>query len=95
MMDANKRYSLLVCKNVAKDEMAVEAAAWAAMGEMNGDNTLYAKSGEVLGRVVESYVSSGPAFKNVQVGDWLLGVVWEPSAWADIQRGKAPAVKMR
>lgn len=69
----------------------VELAAWRFMskpdaGLMHRDGTGGA------GTVVESYVYRGPTWKVddqvVEPGDWLLGVVWSPEAWAAIERGE-------
>ena len=73
----------------------VEKAAWkflhkAKVGLMHEDGT------EGAGTVVESYVYRGKPWtlkdvggeeQTIREGDWLLGVVWEPEAWASIQKG--------
>ena len=96
-MDADKMFSLHVVRDVAKkSEDAVEKSAWDTFRTMDGEgaNALKDESGAIVGHVVESGVHRGPEFKGVKPGDWLMGIVWQPGGWDQIQRGKAPTIKL-
>lgn len=77
-------------------ELELEKAAWAyaqkdgmtaRVGLMHKDGTAGS------GKVVESYLYRGPVWKlkdaagrdqTITPGTWMLGVVWEPEAWAKV-----------
>jgi hypothetical protein len=80
---------------MSEDE--IEKSAWGFMGKGNDRVGLMHRPGTTgAGRVVESYVYRGPAYKlkdatnqeqEISPGDWMLGVVWEPEAWKAIKSG--------
>ena len=80
-------------------EVELEKAAWAFAQKdgLTGRVGLMHQSGtEKAGKVVESYVYRGPVWKfkdtsgvtqTITPGTWMLGVVWEPEGWNQIERG--------
>ncbi len=72
---------------------ALEQAAWAFMRKGGRVGLDHRKGTGGAGTVVESYIWRGPDWAQangfvVKSGDWLLGVVWSPEAWADIKAGR-------
>lgn len=80
---------------MSEDE--IEKSAWGFMSKGNDRVGLMHRPGTTgAGKVVESYVYRGPSYKlkdatgaeqEIGPGDWMLGVVWEPEAWAAIKSG--------
>lgn len=75
----------------------VEKAAWGFARDHRSIGLMHADGTEGAGEVVESYVYRGPDWTmkaadgtetTIVAGDWLLGVVWTPPAWAAIKSGK-------
>jgi hypothetical protein len=87
---ARDGYRDFVGKEVLQD------AAWAYLKDHRVVGAWHAKDGEGAGEVVESYVwpDGAPDWQPegseyvVKSGDWLMGVVWEPDAWAEIEAGR-------
>ena len=80
---------------------AVEEAAWwylrrgGKVGFMHDESPDYEEAGDV----VESYVYRGPSpwrvgGEEVNAGDWLVGVVWQPKYWEMIERGEMVGVSI-
>lgn len=79
-------------------ETELEKSAWGYMTKEGGGKVglMHKPNTAGAGRVVESYVWRGPQWKmtdahgadqTVDPGDWLLGVVWSPEAWAAVKSG--------
>jgi Putative phage serine protease XkdF len=75
---------------------AIEKAAWEYNATGREVGIWHADGTTGHGTVVESYVYRGPTWELVAVdgstqvvkaGDWLMGVVWDESAWSLIERG--------
>lgn len=69
----------------------LEEAAWRFMAHR--DVGIEHRPGPKAGTVVESYIYRGPKWVvsdrlTVVPGTWLVGIVWEPWAWADVQAGR-------
>lgn len=77
---------------VSKD--VLREAAWQYLRKGGGVGLHHADGTVGAGVVVESYLWPGepwqpvPGGYTVVKGDWLLGSVWSPEAWADIKSGK-------
>jgi len=76
---------------------AVEKAAWAFMRSGAAIGLHHAEGTDGSGETVESYVYRGPDWTikaadgsevTVMAGDWLVGTVWSPEAWKQIEEGK-------
>lgn len=81
-------------------DVELEKAAWRFLADGAPDSGLMHKDGTGgSGKVVESYIYRGPTWKvdgqSVEAGDWLLGVIWNDAAWADIQAGKLTGYSMQ
>lgn len=74
---------------IAPEEL--EKAAWSFM-EHPQVGLFHDKTKRGTGRVVESYVYRGPTWTigdaTIEPGTWLLGVIWDPDAWALVKSGK-------
>jgi hypothetical protein len=70
----------------------LEEAAWNFMRKGGRVGLNHADGTEGVGQVVESYIWRGPDWPQgdyvVKSGDWLMGVVWEPTTWAAIKEAK-------
>ncbi len=70
----------------------LEKAAWSAIARGIGVGIGHERGADGAGIAVESYIHRGPTMKigneTINPGDWLLGVVWTPEAWAAIKAGK-------
>lgn len=74
---------------------ALEEAAWNYMKEHRLVGAWHEDGTEGSGELVESYVwpSSAPDWPQpdgyvVKAGDWLMGIIWDPKSWEDIQAGR-------
>lgn len=76
---------------------ALERAAWSYLRKSVSIGLDHAEGTEGHGVVVESYIYRGPDWhiadvggvdRLIKSGDWLVGVVWDKGAWADIKAGK-------
>lgn len=77
-------------------------AAWSYMRKGAAVGLDHAKGTDGAGHVVESYIwpDGAPDWPQpngyvVKSGDWLLGVVWEPEAWASIKSGRRGGYSMQ
>lgn len=77
------------------DAAALERAAWRYLAESRRVGIQHrgrGNNGAGHGEIVESYIYRGPDWtvggEKVVEGDWLVGVVWTPEAWAKIKRGE-------
>ena len=74
----------------------LEQAAWRYMRKVQlgqaGVGLMHKDGTSGAGQVVESYIYRGPDWhvgdEVVRAGDWLLGVIWNESAWELIKSGK-------
>lgn len=71
----------------------LEDAAWSYLRKGGRVGLDHRAGTDGAGTVVESYIWRGPDWPQengyvVKAGDWLLGVLWSPEAWADIKAGK-------
>lgn len=79
-----------VSKEVLQD------AAWAYMRNFRKVGAWHSEDSGDAGEPVESFLwpDGAPDWQPegsdyvVKSGDWLLGVVWSPEAWADIEQGR-------
>jgi hypothetical protein len=82
----------------------IEQAAWnyARKGMRIGVQHRAGTTG--AGTVVESYIHRGAPWRVndiageqqvVEPGDWILGVVWTPEAWAEIQSGRVTGYSLQ
>lgn len=82
----------------------LEKAAWRFM--LNGARTGvdHQSGGEDACRVVENWVHRGPPWtvtspagvrETVKAGDWLVGLILSPKAWADYKAGRFGGVSMQ
>jgi hypothetical protein len=82
-VDAHKEFT---------DPIELEQAAWSAMARQMGIGIQHMDGTDGAGVVVESYIYRGPSWEmdgqTVKPGDWLLGVVWTPTAWQLIRSGQ-------
>lgn len=74
------------------DADELEKAAWRfAKAGFNASGIQHKTGTGGAGQVVESYIYRGPDWQIgdevVKAGDWLLGVIWEPTAWDQIKKG--------
>ncbi len=76
---------------------ALEKAAWSYLKKGGNVGLGHLPGTDNAGTVVESYIYRGPKWvlkatdgteQTIEPGDWLVGVVWEPEAWALIKSGK-------
>jgi hypothetical protein len=83
---------------------AVEDAAWAYLTKSPEVGLWHADGTDGAGQVVESYIYRGPDWTVkaadgsehvVKAGDWLLGIVWSPDAWARVEAGEIGGVSMQ
>jgi putative serine protease XkdF len=83
---------------------AVEDAAWDYMRRFRQVGVYHADGTEGAAEVVESYVYRGPDWAVqaadgsecvIKAGDWLVGFIWSPEAWADIEAGKIGGVSVQ
>lgn len=70
----------------------LEKAAWRfAKAGLRAPGIQHKNGTDGAGRVVESYIYRGPDWQMgdevVKSGDWLIGVLWEPSTWDSIKKG--------
>jgi hypothetical protein len=79
-------------------EAELEKSAWGFISKSGGSRVglMHRPGTSGAGKVVESYIWRGPEWKTKDVdgteqtvdpGDWMLGVVWEPEAWAAVKSG--------
>jgi len=79
---------------------ALERAAWEFL-QKGGEVGLHHEDGNTgRGQVVESYVYRGPNWPQaggftVQSGDWLLGIIWDDDAWAEIKKGRVKGYSLQ
>lgn len=83
---------------------AVEDAAWSYLTKSPAVGLWHADGTDGAGQVVESYIYRGPDWTvkaadgsehTVKAGDWLLGIVWSPEAWAQVESGDIGGVSMQ
>ncbi len=83
---------------------AVEKAAWSFMANGAGIGLHHAQGTDGAGTVVESYVYRGPDWTVkgadgtecvIKEGDWMVGTIWSPPAWEQIQDGRIGGVSMQ
>lgn len=76
---------------------ALEETAWRYMAKSRELGLCHVDGTEGHGTVVESYVYRGPDWtvkaadgseQVIKAGDWLLGVIWDQPAWAEIKAGR-------
>lgn len=75
---------------------ALQDAAWNYLKDHRAVGAWHAEGGQGAGTVVESYVwpDGAPDWQPdgsgyvVKAGDWLMGVIWEDDAWAEIEAGR-------
>lgn len=81
----------------------VEKAAWGYMADHREVGLIHFTPDSAAGTVVESYVYRGPDWcckavdgseQMILAGDWLLGTVWTPPAWAAIKSGQVDGLSV-
>ena len=69
----------------------LERTAWQYMVQRRGVGLMHKSGTDGAGTVVESYIYRGPEWKIgeqvIKSGDWLLGVIWNDTAWKLIKAG--------
>lgn len=86
----------------------LENAAWTYLKKGAKVGLLHHKGTEGAGVVVESYIYRGPDWEvatpsgekaMIKAGDWLIGTIWDDSAWRAIKArkltGMSPQAKVR
>jgi Putative phage serine protease XkdF len=78
-------------RDYARPEV-IEQTAWAWMVKSRTVGLYHADGTEGHGTVVESYVYRGPDWQVrpdtlIKAGDWLIGTIWDTSAWALVKAG--------
>jgi len=86
-------------------DIELEKAAWGYIGKGTDRVGLMHRPGTAgAGKVVESYIWRGPEWKmvdtggteqSVSPGDWVMGIVWSPEAWAAIKSGQLTGVSLQ
>jgi hypothetical protein len=86
-------------------ESELEKSAWNFMDKGTGRVGLMHRPGTAgAGKVVESYIWRAPEWKmkdtggseqSVSPGDWVMGIVWSPEAWAAIKGGSITGVSLQ
>lgn len=86
-------------------ESELEKSAWNFMDKGTGRVGLMHRPGTAgAGKVVESYIWRAPEWKmqdtggneqSVSPGDWVMGIVWSPEAWAAIKGGTITGVSLQ
>lgn len=76
----------------------LEKTAWEWMSKYRDVNLHHEDDTSGHATVVESYIYRGPDWKIqspmdgnayvIKAGDWLLGTVWDQTAWEDIKKGR-------
>ena len=69
----------------------IERTAWAWMVKSRTVGLYHQDGTEGHGTVVESYIYRGPDWQVgdtlIKAGDWLIGTIWDDSAWALVKAG--------
>jgi hypothetical protein len=86
-------------------ESELEKSAWNFIDKGTGRVGLMHRPGTAgAGKVVESYIWRAPEWKmqdtggneqSVSPGDWVMGIVWSPEAWAAIKGGSITGVSLQ
>lgn len=86
-------------------DIELERAAWGFMGRGTDRIGLMHRPGsQGAGRVVESYIWRGESWKmqdaggaeqEISPGDWVMGIVWTPEAWAAIRGGEITGLSLQ
>lgn len=83
---------------------AVEAGAWTFLDKGAAVGLGHLPATEGAGRVVESWIHRAPPWtltaadgstQTVHPGDWLVGIIWTPEAWAMVKAGDLAGVSMQ
>lgn len=83
---------------------AVEKAAWRYLADSPVVGQWHESGTDGAGQVVESYIwrfgdqvvkAANGAEYTITKGDWLVGIVWDESAWDNFKNGTATGVSMQ